>query len=377
MAKDWMKALGKLEGVVDKEYDPFAHVIRTPSPSVNFTFGNTHGLPLGYTLILFGPPEGGKSVLSNAMIGQFHKDDLDGIALKYNTEFRESVQLTPAQMEVFGIDPARYQPYEVNTPDGIFDKIETDIAALCQEGAPIKLVVVDSINNIQGRRSMNADSIMTQQIGDLALTLQEGLKRILPIQRKYHIALVLTAHVRAEMDTLEVMRGNKTKMAASFGVKHYGEYFMSIEQNRNKAGGQTLLGEKLEDNDKKDLMDKAEKTGHRIRVRMVKSSVGPRMRTGEFTLDYHRGIINTHEEAFLLGVNRGVIGHPNQVSYQFGDKVWRGKEAMLQAMLDEPELQNAILTEIKKQDMAGRYRLDDMLAEQMAASEEEKEQHES
>ena len=80
MAKDWMKALNKLEGAVEKSYNPFAYVLRSPSPSVNFTFGNSHGLPFGYTLILYGPPAGGKSLLSNAFIGQLHKDDPEAIA---------------------------------------------------------------------------------------------------------------------------------------------------------------------------------------------------------------------------------------------------------------------------------------------------------
>jgi hypothetical protein len=363
VAKDWMKALNKLEGAVAKDVNPFARVLRTPSPSVNFTFGNTHGLPLGYTLIMFGPPAGGKSILLNSMIGQLHKDDVDGIAVKFNTELREEAQGTKNWRTIHGIDDDRYVAYDVNSPDMIFDRIEKDIAAMCQEGAPIRLVGIDSINAIQGRRSMNADTIMTQQIGDLALTLQDGFKRILPIQRKYGFAVVLTSHVRAEMDQAEQMRGNKVKMAAGFGVQHYGEYFMYVEQNRSKAGSETLLGEKLEDENNTDLMDKAEKTGHKIRVCMKKSSLGPKLRTGEFTLDYTRGIVNVHEEIFLLGVNRNVIDHPNNVTYGFGDKKWSGKPAMLQALKDEPQLGLAILSEIKRRDLAGIYAAEDAEAE--------------
>ena len=368
MAKDWMKALNKLEGAVAKESNPFARIIRTPSPSVNFTFGNTHGLPLGYTLIMYGPPAGGKSILLNSMIGQLHLDDPEGIAVKFNTELRETAQTTQAWKKTWNIDDDRYVAYDVNSPDMIFDRIEKDVAALCQEGAPIRLVGIDSINAIQGRRSMNADTIMTQQIGDLALTLQDGFKRILPVQRKYGFAVVLTSHVRAEMDQAEQMRGNKVKMAAGFGVQHYGEYFMYVEQNRSKAGSETLLGEKLEDESRTDLMDKAEKTGHKIRVCMKKSSLGPKLRTGEFTLDYAKGITNVHEEIFLLGVNRNVIDHPNNVTYGFGDKKWSGKPAMLAAIQEEPQLGLAILSEIKRRDLAGLYATDDAAAEQAEAS---------
>lgn len=366
--KDWMKALNKLEGAVVEQYNPFAHVIRTPSPSVNFVFGKTHGLPLGYTLALYGPPKGGKSVLCNAMIGQLHQDDPEAIAIKYNTEMREMGQLTDEQVAVWGIDRTRYTAYDVNQPDHIFDKIETDIAAMCQEGAPIKLIVIDSLTGIQGRRAMNADTVMTQQIGDEAKTLQDGLKRILHVQRKYKIALVLTMHVRAEMDMAEQMRGNKVRMAAAYAVQHHCEYFMMVEPNRGAKGKQTILEEKLENDQVKDLMDKAERTGHKIRVCMKDSSIGPKGRTGEFTLDYDKGIIHTDEEVFLLGVNRNIVERPTNTQYVFGDKKWNGKAAFLQAITEDHDLRNAILTELKRRDLAGNLRTEE--SPEVAAAEE-------
>jgi RecA/RadA recombinase len=361
MAKDWMKALAKLEGAVEKEHNPFAHIVRTPSPSVNFIFGNSHGLPLGYTLIMYGPPAGGKSILCNAIIGQLHKDDPTAIALKYNTEMREKGQTTRGQRAIWGIDDRRYMAFDVNQPDLIFDKIEKDIATYCQEGAPIKLIVIDSINAILGRRSMNADSVMVQQIGDEAKTLQDGFKRVLAVQRKHNIAVILTSHIRAEMDHAEQMRGNKVRMGASFGVQHYGEYFMFVEANRSAKGKETLLGEKLENEELGDTREKggAEVTGHKIRATMKKSSMGPKLRQAEFTLDYNQGIINVHEEVFLLGVNRNVIDKPNQQSYGFKDKKWVGRAAMLQALKEDPDLQEAILQEIRIRDLAGLYARED------------------
>jgi RecA/RadA recombinase len=353
--KNYMAALQKMEGAVTASLNPHAEVIRTPSPSVNFIFGNGHGLPLGFTGVLFGPPKGGKTVICNAAIGQLHRDDPDAIAIKFDTELRELGQMTPEQRAIWGVDPDRYISYSVNSPDLIFDRIEKEIAALCQEGMPLKLVVIDSITGIQGRRAMNAETIMTQQIGDLALTLQEGFKRILPVQRKYKFAVLLTAHVRAEMDMAEQMRGNKFKMAASFGVQHYAEYFIGVEPWKSKEGKQTLLGEKLEDDSITDVRDNAEQTGHKIRVIMKDSSLGPKNRAGVFTLDYNKGIINTHEEVFLLGVNRNVIEKPNNMSFVFGDKKWVGKQAMLEAIQTNPELYEAILREVRTRDVAGRF----------------------
>lgn len=366
MAKDWMKALNKLEGAVNKDINVFATGIRTPSPSVNFTLGNSHLLPFGYTLIMYGPPAGGKSILCNAIIGQLHKDDDQAIAIKFNTELRETGQTTKTQRDIWGVDDNRYIAYDVNNPEFIFDRVEKDIAAMCQEGAPIKLIVIDSINAILGRRSMNAESVMVQQIGDEAKTLQDGFKRILAVQRKYGIAVILTSHIRAEFDQAEKMRGNNVRMGASFGVQHYGEYFMFVEQNRTAKGKTDLLGAKFTNDDLGDMRGEdakdGEVTGHKIRCTMKKSSMGPKLRVGEFTLDYNTGIINEHEEVFMLGVNRNVISKPNNLSYEFGDKKWAGKPAMLEALKGDCDLRNAIITEIKKRDMAGQYRVEDSAA---------------
>lgn len=350
----WMARLQKHSAAVQGDYNPFAYVLRTPSPSVNFTFGKTWGLPFGYSMVLYGPPKAGKSVLCNAFIGQLHRDDPEAIALKFNTEMREEGQLTPEQANNWGIDPDRYQAYNTNVPSEIFDFIENEVAAMCQEGAKIKLIIIDSITGIRGRRDLNADSIDTQQIGDDAITIQQGLKRILTTIRRHRIAVILTAHVRAELDRLEQMRGNDKKMAGSWALKHFAEYFMYVEPNLSKTGRSDLMGNDFIDDSVTDLMNKGERKGHKIRVTMKDSSVGPKGRVGEFTLDYDRGIINTYEEVFLLGVNRGLIERPNNVTYAFDGATYRGKPAILQALKDNADLYQQVLSATMKLDMEGR-----------------------
>lgn len=360
MAGNWMKKLQALEGAVTGDYNPHEHVIRSPSPSFNFIFSKGWGLPLGYGMVLYGPPKGGKTVICNSMIGQLHKDDPEAIAIKFDTEFREQGQMSDEDAKMWGIDRSRYIPYSVNSPMLVFDRIEQEIAAYCQEGMPLKLIVIDSITGIQGRRAMNADSIETQQIGDQALTLQEGFKRILPVQRKYKFAVIATAHVRAELDQLEIKRGNKVKMAAAFGVQHWSETFVYIEPNRNKEGRTDAAGNEFVDDSQKDMAGKADQTGHKIRVKMKDSSFGPKGRSAEFTLDYHRGIINIHEEIFELARNRGVLQRPNNTTYVFGEKRWVGAPATLNAIKDDKGLADQILAEVRRLDNEGAFAADDV-----------------
>jgi hypothetical protein len=355
-ANKFMKQFQKMAGAVDRKYNPFHHGLRTSSPSVNWVFGNTHVLPFGYTGVLYGPPKSGKSLLCNAFIGQLHRDYPDAIALKYNTEMREEGQMTTRQERLYGIDPERYQSFNTNQPHEIFDKIDHDINAMCQEGAPIKLIIIDSVTGIVGRRTMNADSILKQQIGDNALTIQDGLKQILKTIREHRIALLLTAHVRAELDP-NIAKYQPYKMAGSWALKHFAEYFISVEPNRSKEGKQDLSGQEFVDESVSDMMGKGERMGHKIRVAMKDSSVGPKGRVAEFTLDYHNGIVNQHEEIFHLAHRRGIVD-ANGRYYTVPNYPQEGTNLKFSSKMDfanaikaNPELADELVKRVRLQDI--------------------------
>lgn len=347
MSKDAKKLFGslmKLEGAVSKEYDPLDHCIQTKSHSVNWALANKgHGLPEGFSMILWGPPKAGKSILSNGFIGQVHQSDPEAYTITFNTEMRGSLQQSDAAAKAFGIDPERHITFDVNEPALIFDRIEKEIAALVDDGLKIKLIVIDSLSNIRGRRGLNADTIDTMQIGDKAITLQDGLERILGTLRRKKISLIMTAHARAEMDRTEQMRGNDKKMASAFATKHFAEFFCYVERLENKDSKQTLMKELFVDEGAKDFMDKAMKTGHRIRFKVTGNSIGPDGRVAEFTLDYQDGIINTYEEAFRLAVNYGIIERPNNVTYVYKGQNFKGLKETLIAVRDTPGMEKELM----------------------------------
>ncbi len=356
MARDWMKKLASFDDAVAPEGNPFADVIRTPSPSANFTFGGGHGLPKGLSLLLFGPPKGGKSLMTYGIIGQLHKDDPEAICMKWDTEFRESIQLPAGREKVYGIDRKRYICYSTNSAEDVFDRIEKDVNAMCQDGAPIKLLVIDSISDIQGNRESTAESVSNVQIGDHAHTIQKGLKRILPIIRKHKIACILTTQVRSEMDPILQRKMGGLKAQASWAVKHFAEFQASVERDESKEGRVDLLDNEFVNKDLQDVrMDAGEATAHKIKFIMRETSTGVRGRQGKFTCAYGQGFINVHEEVFLLGVARNVIDHPNNVTYAFGDRKWQGKGAILKDLEKDTELQAAIIKELRRRDLEGAY----------------------
>jgi hypothetical protein len=350
----WMTKLLKKDGAVKWDYNPFSNVIRTGSPSFDYIYGKTHGLPLGYSEVLWGPPKGGKSLGVYLKIGNLHQSDPNAMAVLYSTEQRAELQLTPLMMRQYGIDPERFVAIQTGLPDEIFDHINGDLKADIQDGMPLKYIAIDSVTSIAGRRTLNADSIMTQQIGDQAKTIQDGLQMILPVIRRNRIAVTLVAQARAELDQLEQMRGNKLKMAGAWALQHFAEYFIFVEQNRSKDGKADLSGQVFEDTSKTDVMGHAERTAHKIRVTMKGNSSGVAGRVGQFTLDYYEGLKNLHEEAFLLGVGQGVVVRPNNTAYTVPDfptkgeqATYRGKDNFIMALRDNPILCGEILKRVR------------------------------
>lgn len=369
-----MKMLQEAEGAVKRDYNPYLNIVRSPSPSVNFIWGNTHGLPRGYTAVFYGPPRGGKSVLANSFIGQLHRDDPEAIALKIDTEFREELQMTDRQLQAYGIDLDRYQAIARNDPK-VFDFIETQVNALCQEGAPIKLIVIDSLQGLLGRRS--GESIENQTIGDEAKTIQDGLKRIITTIRRNRIALILTAHVRAEMD-IRKAKYNPTKMAAAWGLKHFAEYYVNIVPNNDAEAKKDILGHSFETT-LKDIKGEKDKFAHKVRVCMKNTSAGPKGRVGEFTFSDYNGIINTYEEVYQLATRRQIVERPNNKTFVIKDfptqgeeQKYVGKKDFALAIKENDLLYNELLKRVVAQDVeamrTGQY---PQLAVNMAENEDE------
>ena len=309
-------------------------------------WGKNHGIPLGYTTLAWGEQKAGKSVLFYDLVGQMHKKWPDSIAIKFDTEFRDDGQLDEEHAKAYGIDMDRFIVFQTNKPEKVFDLINNDVKALIQDGANVKLIGIDSISMLMGRRTAEQKSVKNFQIGDHAMTLQIGLQSIREMLFKQRIHLYLTAHARDQMDPIEVMRGNKKKPQAAMAVLHLCEFVINVERNNTKTGNQDELENKLVDESKTDMADDAERTGHKVRFWLSGNTLGPANRVSETTFDYTKGFINQHEEVFRIGKNWGCIERVNAQTYKIGSEEFRGKPAILQALASRKDLQQVVLAAI-------------------------------
>lgn len=353
MANKWLKQLRSYDDAVDYDYDSFApeNCLYTPSPYFNWIFANkSHGVPKNSSILLLSEQKAGKSLSCYAMILEMQRrekaakvpEDLRSHAIYYNTELRGQLQ-----HDVFPeIDKNYMTIYDTKDPVEIFDRIEKDIKPMVQDGMPLRIIVLDSLTNIQGIKRKDADSVGDHLRGDHALTIQTGLDKLVPFCKQNKILLIGTSQIRANQKA--GAGGPDTQMAESWLVKHTFEYFISLKRAGAAEDKKDMDGKTFEE-DKKDARDQKLLTGHKIFVKCEANSIGPQGRAGVFTMDYQKGIINQHEEVFFLGKNAGVIKLEGQ-TYSFGNHSIRGQAAFANLIKNDSELAKAILEEVRKLD---------------------------
>lgn len=340
----WLKQLRKHDAAVENDYDAFAteNCVYTPSPYINWIFANkSHGIPKGSGVLLYSEPKAGKSLLSQAIAGQLHEDDGEGIVMYFSTEYKGKFQ-----KGFFGnIDPERIVMYDTSDPRDIFDYLAEDVQAMVQDGMPLKMVIIDSLTAIGGIKA-EGKSVGDHLIGDKALTITRGLDRVIPFFKKHNITYITVAQIRMNIGA---MYGPDTKAAVPKACEHNHEFFLSVKRAGSADDKKDLAGNSFEGNIKDARGNKAV-TGHKIYVKMEQNSVGQAGRTAKVTLDYKRGFINQHEEIFELGVNTGVIDKPNNRTYTYEGEIYNGKNAIAQAIKEDPYLGERILDQVKMMD---------------------------
>ena len=277
------------------------------------------------------------------MIAQMQKDDPEGIAIYFSTEMRGALQFNAIE----GIDLDRMIIYDTNQATEIFDRVETDIRSFVEAGMPLRIIAIDSLNGIMGIKRDAAESVSNHLMGDQALTVKNGLSKLVPFCKGKKIMLIATAQMAANLDAGAY--GSKERMSASFYSRHCFELFVSLKRAGAAEDKQDIEGKTMED-DIKDARGNKLVNAHKIYCKLEESSIGPAGRAGVFTMSYDKGIINQHEEIFFLAKATGIITTPNNRTFSYKDQSWNGKREASFAIRDNPELAAQILAEVKSLD---------------------------
>lgn len=347
MGNKWLSDLKKLDSAVNFDYDSYApeNCVYSPSPYLNWLTANkANAFPKNSSILFFSEPKSGKSFLCLSMIAEMHKRDPEGIAVYVSTEHRAQLQA----VNFPGIDVDRVLLIDSDDPAEIFDELlDQNLKPKVQDGMPLRMFILDSVTGVKGVKRKAADSIEQHLIGDQALTIGNAMQNIVPWCKRNKILLVGTAQMRANIDSNPY--AEKTKMQASFSVRHSFEFFISVKKANAADDKKDLEGKTFED-EIKDARGNNLINAHKVYCKVEASSIGSAGRAGVFTLSYTNGIINQHEEIFFLGTQTGAIRKEGMRNYFFADQKWSSKMECANAIKQDPQLGLAILEQVRKLD---------------------------
>jgi RecA/RadA recombinase len=141
-------------------------------------------IPQGSVVAMYGPPAAGKTWHALDMVGRLHTEDKEALAVWFDVEYR----MDRRDVSDFGVDPQRFHVFSVNGINDVEDCFK-GVIQLVKDGAPNKLVVINSVTGIATNRGAD------DPIGHRARVLELMARRA----REHNVTLVLVCQVRKEM----------------------------------------------------------------------------------------------------------------------------------------------------------------------------------
>lgn len=338
MTTKWMQKLTSDFGKAAADLpSPSAHVIKLPSPSLNWAVGNG-GFTRGKAICFFGAESGGKSLLMQLVLIQLQQDFPDGIVVLIDAEF----SFNKDWFKKLGGDLDRLYVRQTNDPVKIFDWIMGEMLEMLQNGAPIVGLAIDSVKAIRYPKDVKKITTAMTMGGGGASYLGSTLKGVLPIIREYEITTILVQQVYEEMDEYKKMN-NPWKIPDGMAMKHFCDYMLCVERIDTKAG-------RIESG--KNVYGGDQQVGHKVRIKSKKNRVGAPYRCAEFSLNYEKGIVDVGGEIFALAKTLKIIGHPlneetgkeNTMMWKFGSyPAIRGEANMLKWVVENDHLWDQIM----------------------------------
>lgn len=294
---DWASKLTKDFGVCAADFnDAKANVLKSPSPSLNWSVGNC-GFVEGKNILFFGPESGGKSLLGQLLEIAIQQKYHDGINILIDTEY----SFMKEWFIKLGGDPSRLVVRQTNDPIKIFDWIRKDLSEEIKKGCPVKSIRIDSVKMICFPKDMKETSTNVVMGGTGASYLSSALKTITPTLKDNNITLLLIQQVYEELDQYKKMRSPYIIPDGRF-LRHYCDYLIQVEKLDTSAGSI--------DGANKTISGSTEQIGHKVRTKVRKNRCGPPNRVAEFSLQYSKGVVSTNEEVYNLGKCLGLFIHP-------------------------------------------------------------------
>ena len=290
-------------------------VIPTGSLALDIATG-IGGIPKGRVIEIFGPESSGKTTLALHIIAEAQKRG--GIAVFIDAEHA----LDPKYAEKIGVDTENLY---ISQPD--YGEQALEIAESLIASNAVDVIVVDSVAALVPKDELEGE-IGEAHVGKQARLMSQALRKLKGVAHKANTAIIFINQLR---EKIGVMFGNPETTPGGRALKFFADMRLDVRR----------IG---------DVKDSGEKTGSRVRVKVVKNKLAPPFQEAEFDVIYGEGICKLCDLIDIASELKVIS--KSGAWYSYGDiRLGQGKEQARKFLMENPEIANEI--EKKVREVAG------------------------
>ncbi len=290
-------------------------VIPTGSLALDIATG-IGGIPKGRVIEIFGPESSGKTTLALHIIAEAQKRG--GIAVFIDAEHA----LDPKYAEKIGVDTENLY---ISQPD--YGEQALEIAESLIASNAVDVIVVDSVAALVPKDELEGE-IGEAHVGKQARLMSQALRKLKGMAHKANTTIIFINQLR---EKIGVMFGNPETTPGGRALKFFADMRLDVRR----------IG---------DVKDSGEKTGSRVRVKVVKNKLAPPFQEAEFDVLYGEGICKLCNLIDMASELKFI--NKSGAWYSYGDiRLGQGKEQAKKFLMENPEIANEI--EKKVREVAG------------------------
>ena len=271
------------------------------------------GVPRGRIIEIYGPESSGKTTLAQHIVAECQKKG--GIAAFVDAEHA----LDPEYAKNIGV---KIEDLLISQPDT--GEQALDITEELVRSGAVDIIVVDSVAALVPKAEIDG-SMEEQQMGLQARLMSKALRKLTAIVSKTNTTVIFINQLRMKIG---VMFGNPETTTGGNALKYYSSVRMEIRRT------ETIKGEHSD-------------LGNHVRVKVVKNKVAPPFRTAEFDIMFGKGICK-YGNIIDVGVKMNIVDKSGSWFSYKDSKLGQGREKAKEYLEQNPDVMNAIETEIRE-----------------------------
>jgi recombination protein RecA len=272
------------------------------------------GLPRGRVVEIYGPESSGKTTLALHAVAEVQKRG--GTAAYIDAEH--------------ALDPGYAKKLGVNIDELLISQPDTgeqglEITDTLVRSGSVDVVVIDSVAALTPKAELEGE--MGDQLPGLqARLMSQALRKLTGSISRSNTIVIFINQIRMKIG---VMFGSPETTTGGNALKFYA----SVRLDIRRIGA---------------IKDRDEVVGNQTRVKVVKNKMAPPFRQVEFDIMYGSGISKTGE-LIDLGSKTGVVEKSGAWFSYNGQRIGQGRENAKQFLAANPEIANAIETQVRSQ----------------------------